>query len=84
MKKENILDNETAYLTDYTAFRRVSLNKFVVTRGHSVSSVIDSLSIVPWVELIHATTNVTLIIATKKPWKIGSKKVVYNSIHASY
>ena len=30
------------YLTDYTASQRVPLNKFVFTRGHSVSDVIDS------------------------------------------
>ena len=31
-----LLDNETAYHTDYTAIRQVSLSKFVFTRGHSV------------------------------------------------
>jgi len=34
-----LLDNEIAYLTDYTAIQRVSLNKLVFTHGHSVSNV---------------------------------------------
>jgi len=37
-----LLDNVTAYLTDYTTIQQVSLNKFVFTHGHSVSNVIDS------------------------------------------
>jgi len=37
-----LLDNETAYLTDITAIERVSVNKFVITDGHSVSYVVDS------------------------------------------
>ena len=36
-----LLYSETAYLTDYTDIRQVSLNKFVFTRRHSVSNVID-------------------------------------------
>jgi len=37
-----LLDNETVYLTDYTAIQRVSLNKFVFMHVDSVSNVIDS------------------------------------------
>jgi len=37
-----LLDNVTAYLTDYTTIQQVSLNKFVFMHGHSVSNVIDS------------------------------------------
>ena len=33
-----LVDNETAYLTDYNAIQRVSLNKLVFTHGHSVSN----------------------------------------------
>jgi len=39
-------DNETAYLTDYTAIQRVSLNKFVFTHGHSVINVTDSTQLI--------------------------------------
>jgi len=39
----NILhDDESAYLADYTAIQRVSLNKFVFAHGHSVSNVTGS------------------------------------------
>jgi len=37
-----LLDNETAYHTDYTAIQRVSLNELVFTHDHSISSVIGS------------------------------------------
>jgi len=42
--RDILLDNETAYLTDYTAIQQVglSLNKFVLTHGHSVSNVTGS------------------------------------------
>jgi len=37
-----LLDNETAYLADYTAIQQVSRSKFVFTHDHGVSNVIDS------------------------------------------